>query len=351
MLKFLKTNRLEGLSQMKMRLGETLSLTLFGESHGLLVGALLEGVPAGLVVDEERIAQRMLTRRPGGHFASKRKEDDVVELMTGVYDGFSTGQPILIQIKNKDARESDYSFIPNHPRPGHQDLLMHLRSGGFADLRGGGSSSARLTAGIVAAAALVEPLLGDIRIDAHVGAIGTIEAARIDQCPEEWASELCEQLRCRDANVVDAMRACIEQVRKERNSIGSRVDVLVSNLPQGIGEPWFDGLEPALGRAYLSIPAARGVAFGQGFEAVAMTGLEHNSPWGAHLRSQCKKDIVPMEVLLDFPQDQISTPRLHSSRHPALRMSKSHWIWKKETRNLSSSKAVMILFWVRVLLA
>ena len=265
---------------MKMRLGETLSLTLFGESHGHMVGALLEGVPAGLAIDEERIAQRMLTRRPGGHFASKRKEDDVVELMTGIHNGFSTGQPILIQIKNKDARESDYSFIPNHPRPGHQDLVMHLRSGGFADLRGGGSSSARLTAGIVAAAALVEPLLGDIRIDAHVGAIGAIEAARLDECPEEWASELCEQLRCRDINVVDSMKACIERVRKERNSIGSRVDVLVSNLPQGIGEPWFDGLEPALGRAYLSIPAARAVAFGQGFEAVEMTGLEHNSPWG-----------------------------------------------------------------------
>ena len=116
-----------------MRLGETLSLTLFGESHGHMVGALLEGVPAGLAIDEERIAQRMLTRRPGGHFASKRNEDDIVELMTGIHNGFSTGQPILIQIKNKDARESDYSFIPNHPRPGHQDLVMHLRSGGFAD--------------------------------------------------------------------------------------------------------------------------------------------------------------------------------------------------------------------------
>ena len=109
---------------MKMRLGETLSVTLFGESHGHLVGALLEGVPAGLPIDEERIARRMSTRRPGGHFASKRKEDDAVDLLSGVHNGFATGQPILIQIRNKDARESDYSFIPNHPRPGHQDLLM-----------------------------------------------------------------------------------------------------------------------------------------------------------------------------------------------------------------------------------
>ena len=264
---------------MKMRLGESLSITLFGESHGQLVGTLLEGVPAGLRIDQERIAQRMLTRRPGGHFASKRKEEDHVELVTGVHEGYATGQPILIQIRNKDSRSSDYSFIPNHPRPGHQDLLMHQRSGGFADLRGGGSSSARLTAGIVAAAALVEPLLGEIQIDAHVGAIGSIEAARIDACPEEWANELCEQLRCRDPTVVDAMKDHVDAIRKQRNSTGSRVDVLVSNMPQGLGEPWFDGLEPALGRAYLSIPAARGVAFGRGFEVVKMTGLEHNNPW------------------------------------------------------------------------
>ena len=263
-----------------MRLGETLSMTLFGESHGQLVGALLEGVPAGLQINEDRIASRMSTRRPGGHFASKRREDDVVELLTGVHEGFATGQPILIQIRNKDAKSSDYSFIPNHPRPGHQDLLMHMKSGGYADLRGGGSSSARLTAGIVAAAAIVEPLLGSIQIDAHVGAIGSIEAASIEDCPEEWANELCEQLRCRDPTVVEAMKEHIELVRKQRNSTGSRVDVRISNLPHGIGEPWFDGLEPALGRAYFSIPATRGVEFGRGFAVVGMTGLDHNNAWG-----------------------------------------------------------------------
>ena len=115
-----------------MRLGESLTMTLFGESHGQLVGALLEGVPPGLQIDEKRIAQRMMTRRPGGHFASKRNEDDTVELLTGVHEGFATGQPILLQIPNKDSRSSDYSFIPNHPRPGHQDLLMQMRTGGFA---------------------------------------------------------------------------------------------------------------------------------------------------------------------------------------------------------------------------
>ena len=263
-----------------MRLGKFLTVTLFGESHGAMVGALIEGIPPGIVIDEGYIQQCMDMRRPGGHFASKRKESDIVEVSTGVYEGTSTGQPILLIIRNNDARSSDYSFIPNHPRPGHQDMVMNIRTDGHADLRGGGSSSARLTAGLVAAAAIITPILGDIKIDAHVGAIGEIEALPIEACPPEWENELCKSLRCRDPSAAEAMKEYIEKVRSERNSTGSRIDLRVSNLPIGIGEPWFDGIEPALGRAYFAIPASRGVEFGRGFSAVAMTGLEHNSSWG-----------------------------------------------------------------------
>ena len=263
-----------------MRLGKLLTVTLFGESHGAMVGALIEGIPPGVAIDEEYIQQCMDMRRPGGHFASKRNESDMVEVSTGVYEGVSTGQPILLIIRNNDARSSDYSFIPNHPRPGHQDMVMNIRTDGHADLRGGGSSSARLTAGLVAAAAVISPLLGDITINAHVGAIGEIEAKPIESCPPEWENELCKSLRCRDPSAAEAMKECIERVRSERNSIGSRIDVHVTNLPIGIGEPWFDGIEPALGRAYFAIPACRGVEFGKGFQAVSMTGLEHNSAWG-----------------------------------------------------------------------
>ena len=263
-----------------MRLGKLLTVTLFGESHGAMVGALIEGIPPGVTIDEEYIQQCMDMRRPGGHFASKRNESDIVEVSTGVYEGVSTGQPILLIIRNNDARSSDYSFIPNHPRPGHQDMVMNIRTDGHADLRGGGSSSARLTAGLVAAAAVISPLLGDITINAHVGAIGEIEAKPIESCPPEWENELCKSLRCRDPSAAEAMKECIERVRSERNSIGSRIDVHVTNLPIGIGEPWFDGIEPALGGAYFAIPACRGVEFGKGFQAVSMTGLDHNSPWG-----------------------------------------------------------------------
>lgn len=263
-----------------MRLGKLLTVTLFGESHGAMVGALIEGIPPGLPIDEDYIQQCMDMRRPGGHFASKRKESDIVEVSTGVYEGVSTGQPILLVIRNNDARSSDYSFIPNHPRPGHQDMVMNIRTDGYADLRGGGSSSARLTAGLVAAAAIISPLLGEIQIDAHVGAIGDIEAKPIEICPSEWENDLCKSLRCRDPSAAELMKECIEKVRSERNSIGSRIDLRVTNLPIGIGEPWFDGIEPALGRAYFAIPACRGVEFGRGFSAVSMTGIEHNSPWG-----------------------------------------------------------------------
>ena len=263
-----------------MRLGKLLTVTLFGESHGAMVGALIEGIPPGLVIDEDYIQQCMDMRRPGGHFASKRKESDIVEISTGVYDGASTGQPILLIIRNDDARSSDYSFIPNHPRPGHQDMVMNIRTDGHAELRGGGSSSARLTAGLVAAAAIISPLLGEIQIDAHVGAIGDIEAKPIELCPPEWENELCKSLRCRDPSAAESMKECIEKVRSERNSIGSRIDLRVTNLPIGIGEPWFDGIEPALGRAFFAIPACRGVEFGRGFSAVTMTGIDHNSPWG-----------------------------------------------------------------------
>lgn len=265
---------------MHMRLGKLLTVTLFGESHGAMVGALIEGIPPGLVIDEEYIQQCMDMRRPGGHFASKRKESDIVEISTGVYEGVSTGQPILLIIRNNDARSSDYSFIPNHPRPGHQDMVMNIRTDGHADLRGGGSSSARLTAGLVAAAAIINPLLGDIQIDAHVGAIGDVEAKPIELCPPEWENELCKSLRCRDPSAAESMKECIEKVRSERNSIGSRIDLRVTNLPIGIGEPWFDGIEPALGGAFFAIPACRGVEFGRGFSAVTMTGIGHNSPWG-----------------------------------------------------------------------
>ena len=267
---------------MQMQLGEDLRLTLFGTSHGPRVGAILEGVPNGLIVDEAAIAEAMATRRPGGRYASKRKEQDRVEFLCGVVEGKTTGGPIELSIDNQDAKSKDYNFLPHHPRPGHQDMVMHKRTNGEADLRGGGMSSARLTAPLVAAAAFVAPLLTPlgIKAEAQVGAIGSIEAGEMEHQPARWSTDACKEMRCRDPDAAEAMVALVESQRMNLNSIGSRVDLVVTGTPLGLGEPWFDGIEPAMARAMMSIPAARGVTFGRGFDVVNMTGLQHNDAWG-----------------------------------------------------------------------
>jgi chorismate synthase len=267
---------------MQMRLGEALRVTLTGSSHGPFVGALVEGMPKGIAVDASSIAEAMALRKTGGTYSSKRKETDEVEWCKGVQDGLTTGATIELQIANNDARSSDYSFLPDHPRPGHQDMVMMKRTKGEADLRGGGTSSARMTAPLVAVAALLRPWLLEmgVTVEAHLGAVGEVNARPLGMCPQRWATETCEQLRCRDPEAAEKMAALIDATRRERDSIGSRVDVVILGVPLGVGEPWFDGLEPALARAMMAIPAARGVEFGHGFGVQTMRGSEHNSPWG-----------------------------------------------------------------------
>tara|TARA_B100001093_G_scaffold193134_3_gene185672 strand:- start:22717 stop:23799 length:1083 start_codon:yes stop_codon:yes gene_type:complete len=267
---------------MNMHLGEHVRLTLFGTSHGPRVGAYLNGVPAGLIVDKDAIVRAMNSRRPGGRYASKRKEEDVVHILSGVENGVTNGQEIELSIDNNDVKSRDYSFLPDHPRPGHQDMVMHKRTNGEADLRGGGTSSARLTAALVASAAFLSPLINTlgISVEAQVGVIGDVRAKPMDECPPRWETEACQEMRCRDPDAARAMVQCVKQHKTAANSIGSRVDLQISGAPLGIGEPWFDGMEPALAKAMMSIPAARGVEFGRGFSSVGMTGLQHNDPWG-----------------------------------------------------------------------
>jgi len=267
---------------MQMSLGEVLRLTLFGTSHGPRVGAYLAGVPKGIRINPGNIQRAMNERKPGGRYASKRKEPDVVELLSGINDSITTGEVIEISIKNSDVRTKDYSFLPNQPRPGHQDMVMMKKTDGKADLRGGGTSSARLTAPIVAAAAIITPITKALKIsiDAHVSSIGSINANPISTCPPKWANEACQNIRCRDPKAASDMIKIVEESRRKLDSIGSEVELKISGMPIGIGEPWFDGIEPYLARAMMSIPAARGVEFGKGFSVVGMAGSEHNNPWG-----------------------------------------------------------------------
>ena len=240
---------------MRMSLGDNMVVTLFGESHGPAVGALIEGMPPNIEFDAEQLVADMIARRPGSGLASKRKETDEVEILSGVHSGKSTGMPILLLIKNRDVRSKDYSFLPYQPRPGHVDHPINVKTEGAADLRGGGSFSARLTAGLVAAASLSRNLLPpEWKIEAKVGALGGLEG--------------------------DAGIELAEQARKDGDSLGSRVDLVISGLPVGFGEPWFEGIEPALARALMAIPAARAVEFGRGVNAGEMRGSQHNDKWG-----------------------------------------------------------------------
>ena len=240
---------------MRMSLGENMVVTLFGESHGPAVGALIEGMPPNIELDADQLIADMIARRPGSGLASKRKETDEVEILSGVHSGKSTGMPILLLIKNRDVRSKDYSFLPYQPRPGHVDHPINVKTEGAADLRGGGSFSARLTAGLVAAASLSRNMLPpEWKIEAKVGALGGLEG--------------------------DAGIELAEQARKDGDSLGSRVDLVISGLPVGFGEPWFEGIEPALARALMAIPAARAVEFGRGVNAGVMRGSQHNDKWG-----------------------------------------------------------------------
>ena len=240
---------------MRMSLGENVVVTLFGESHGPAVGALIEGMPPNVEFDLEQLIADMISRRPGSGLASKGKETDEVDIMSGVHNGKTTGMPILLIIKNRDVRSKDYSFLPYQPRPGHVDHPINIKTEGAADLRGGGSFSARLTAGLVAAGSLSRTIIpSEWKVEATVGALGGLEG-------EEGI-------------------ALAEKARKDGDSLGSRVDLVISGLPVGLGEPWFDGIEPALARALMSIPAARAVEFGRGVKAGIMRGSEHNDTWG-----------------------------------------------------------------------
>lgn len=263
-----------------MRLGENLVVTLFGESHGAVVGALIEGMPPGIEIDPARLAEDMAARRPGGILASQRREPDDCEIIAGLFEGHTTGWPILLVIRNRDAKPSAYDFLPEQPRPGHADLPEMVRSKGHSDPRGGGSNSARLTAGLVAAASICRPLeeRGDWSVEAHVHSIGDVVSDPIETLPSGEGEDY-ENTRCRDQVAAAKMVQLVKSLRKQRDSIGSVVELRISTLPLGFGSPWFDGIEPVLAHALMAIPGARAVEFGRGFESSRMRGSEHNDPW------------------------------------------------------------------------
>ncbi len=261
---------------MSSSFGTLFRITTFGESHGPAIGVVIDGCPAGLDIDEKFIQLELDRRKPGqSRITTQRKEDDSFKILSGVFEGKSTGTPIAIVIENQDQRSKDYSHIAETFRPSHADYTYEAKYG-HRDYRGGGRSSARETAARVAAGAVAKLLLSKqgIAIDAYVSQVGDIEAPSYDQL--DLTKGEANIVRCPDADTANKMIALIDQVRLDRDTIGGIVTCVIRNTPVGLGEPVFGKLHAALGAAMLGINAVKGFEYGSGFEGVKLRGSQHN---------------------------------------------------------------------------
>lgn len=256
--------------------GKLFKITTFGESHGPAIGVILDGCPAGLDIDETYIQAELHRRKPGqSKITTQRKEDDTFKILSGVFEGKSTGTPIAIVIENQDQRSKDYSHIAETFRPSHADYTYEVKYG-HRDYRGGGRSSARETAARVAAGAIAKMLLRKygVELNAFVSQVADIRAPHYTKM--DLAKTEDNIVRCPDTETAKKMIALIDQVRLNSDTVGGVVTAVIKNTPVGLGEPVFDKLHAELGKAMLSINAVKGFEYGSGFAGVSMRGSQHN---------------------------------------------------------------------------
>ena len=255
--------------------GKLLKLTTFGESHGIAIGGIIEGCPAGITLDFDKIALEMARRKPGqSKIVSQRKEADEVQFLSGIFEGKTTGTPIGFIIPNENQKTEDYSHLKDSFRPSHADYVYEKKYG-IHDYRGGGRSSARETASRVVGGAIAKQIIPDIKINAFVTSVGDVF---IDKPYQDLDFSLIESnlVRCPDGETAAKMEQLITQVKKEGDTIGGTITCVIQNVPIGLGEPVFDKLHAELGKAMLSINAVKGFEFGSGFCGATMTGSQHN---------------------------------------------------------------------------
>ena len=261
---------------MKNTYGTSVCVTLFGESHGRMIGAVLDGLAPGIPVDEDLIARQLEKRRPSGRISTARREQDPFEIVSGVFEGKTTGTPLTILIPNEDTRSGDYRR--GALRPGHADFTAHVKYHGFEDYRGGGHISGRITAALVAVGAVAMGALQEkgIRIGTHIFRCAGIRDA--DFTDPEGQIDLLNGMNFAvlDAAKGEKMRRAVEEAAEAGDSVGGVLETMVTGLPAGVGEPWFDTLESQLAHALFSIPAVKGVEFGDGFALADMRGSEAN---------------------------------------------------------------------------
>jgi chorismate synthase len=254
-------------------IGKLFTVTTFGESHGPALGCIVDGCPPGLELSVEDMQQDLDRRKPGqSRYTTQRKEGDEVKILSGVFEGKTTGTPIGLLIENTDQRSKDYSNIKDQFRPAHADYTYHMKYG-FRDYRGGGRSSARETAMRVAAGAIAKKYLEQamgVEVKGYLSQLGPIKAEKV----------LLEEVEnnpffCPDPDKVPEMEAFMQKLQKEGNSIGARITVTATNIPAGLGEPVFDRLDAEIAHSLMSINAVKGVEIGAGFDSVSQTGTEH----------------------------------------------------------------------------
>jgi len=255
--------------------GSIFKLTTFGESHGLAIGGVIDGCPAGIKINLDAIQKDLDRRKPGqSSIVTQRKEPDEVTLFSGIFEGKTTGTPIGFAIQNTNQKSEDYSHIKNTFRPSHADYVYEEKYG-IRDYRGGGRSSARETASRVVAGSIAKQFLAPITINAYVSAVGTLS---LDLHPSKVDVLEAEKniVRCPDSKLASEMESLIKKVRKEGDTVGGVVTCIIKNIPVGLGEPSFDKLHAELGKGMLSINAVKGFEYGSGFSGTKMKGSEHN---------------------------------------------------------------------------
>lgn len=254
-------------------IGQIFRVTTFGESHGIALGAIIDGCPPGLALTEADMQHDLDRRRPGtSKYTTQRREPDAVKILSGVFEGKTTGTSIGLMIENTDQRSKDYSKIKDVFRPGHADFTYHHKYG-IRDYRGGGRSSARETAMRVAAGAVAKKYLAQvhgIQVRAYLAQMGDVTIDTVD-----WAQVEQNPFFCPDPNKLDELDALIRQLKKDGDSIGAKLTVVAENLPVGLGDPVFDRLDADIAHALMGINAVKGVEIGDGFDVVTQRGSEH----------------------------------------------------------------------------
>ncbi|MEM3464681.1 MAG: chorismate synthase [Candidatus Bathyarchaeia archaeon] len=259
--------------------GKAFVITCFGESHGKCIGVVIDGCPAGLQLSEQDIQKELDKRKPGASILSTpRAEEDKAEILSGVFNGFTTGAPICIVIRNENADSGNYEIMREKPRPGHADYTAYVRYAGFNDYRGGGRFSGRMTAALVMAGAVAKKLLKTIGVEilVHTIQIGPIKISRMVSYEEIRKNVYENEVRCADSQTAHLMIKEILKVKGEGDSLGGVVECIALNCPAGLGDPIFDSLDADIAKIMFNIPGVKGVEIGAGFQAASMRGSENN---------------------------------------------------------------------------